>query len=134
MIGNQQGTAGQQDGWQFGFSITHTGCPADKSGKDDNFRGLTIFNNTLYVTKGSGGNGVNTVYQVGTAGTLPTPATAGGTPITILPGFPTSGKSAGASDPFGLFFANANTLYVADEGDGAGNADHDGGGLRSGAC
>lgn len=49
---------------------------ADKLGKDNNFRGLTIFNNTLYVTKDSGGNGVNTVYQVGTAGTLPTLATA----------------------------------------------------------
>lgn len=35
---------------------------ADKPGKDDNFRGLTIHNNTLYVTKGSGGNGINTVY------------------------------------------------------------------------
>ena len=29
---------------------------------------MTIFNNTLYVTKGSGGNGINTVYQVGTQG------------------------------------------------------------------
>jgi hypothetical protein len=28
--------------------------PPDKLGKDNNFRGLTIFNNTLYVTKGSG--------------------------------------------------------------------------------
>ncbi len=41
---------------------------ADKAGKDNNFRGLTIFNNTLYVTKGSGGNGIDTVYQVGAAG------------------------------------------------------------------
>ena len=38
----------------------------DKPGKDTNFRGLTIFNNTLYVSKGSGGNGINTVYQAGT--------------------------------------------------------------------
>jgi hypothetical protein len=29
----------------------------DKPGKDTNFRGITIFNNTLYVFKGSGGNG-----------------------------------------------------------------------------
>ena len=42
----------------------------DKPGKDTNFRGITIFNNTLYVAKGSGGNGINTVYQAGTAGTL----------------------------------------------------------------
>ncbi len=64
--------------------------PADKAGKDNNFRGLTIFNNTLYVTKGSGSNGINTVYQVGNAGTLPTGTTAdlAAVPITILPGFP----------------------------------------------
>ena len=100
-----------------------TGLPyaADKLGKDNNFRGLTIFNNTLYVTKGSGSNGIDTVYQVGTAGTLPTMATAATVPITILPGFPTGlAKTAtAASDyPFGIFFANATTLYVADEGDG----------------
>jgi uncharacterized protein (TIGR03437 family) len=101
-----------------------TGTPyaADKLGKDNNFRGLTIFNNTLYVTKGSGGNGIDTVYQVGAAGTLPTLATAATAPITILPGFPTTlAKNAtAASDyPFGIWFANATTLYVADEGDGA---------------
>ena len=40
-----------------------TGMPfaADKLGKDNNFRGLTIFNSTLYVTKGSGSNGFDTV-------------------------------------------------------------------------
>ncbi|MGC2418336.1 MAG: hypothetical protein WA434_11355, partial [Candidatus Acidiferrales bacterium] len=32
----------------------------DKLGKDTNFRGVTIFNNTLYISKGSGGNGINT--------------------------------------------------------------------------
>ena len=110
------------------FSVTQytnpaTGMPfaADKAGKDNNFRGLTIFNNTLYITKGSGSNGFDTVYQVGTAGTLPTAANAASTPITVLPGFPTvSAKNAGASTiyPFGTWFANANTLYVGDEGDG----------------
>jgi len=108
------------------FSITQvinpdTGqpYPPDKAGKDNNFRGLTVFNNTLYISKGSGGNGINTVYQVGTAGTLPTVDTAAGTPITILPGFPTTlAKNPGAQNPFGLWFANATTLYVADEGDG----------------
>ncbi len=44
--------------------------------KDNNFRGETISNNTLYITKGSGGNGINTVYQVGASGVLPTPASA----------------------------------------------------------
>jgi hypothetical protein len=111
------------------FEVTQVGyTTADKAGKDNNFRGLTIFNNTMYVTKGSGGNGINTVYQVGNAGTLPTGTTAqlAGEPITILPGFPTglasgvdqNGKPSPVSFPFGLFFANASTLYVCDEGDG----------------
>jgi hypothetical protein len=101
------------------FSITQYGYPADKAGKDNNFRGLAIFGNTLYVTKGSGSNGINTVYQVGNAGSLPTVANASQAPITVLPGFPTIlAKLAAAQNPFGLCFANANTLYVADEGDG----------------
>jgi uncharacterized protein (TIGR03437 family) len=93
--------------------------PPDKLGKDNNFRGLTIFNNTLYVTKGSGGNGINTVYRVGDKGSLPTLANAASVAIAILPGLPaTLAKNADAANPFGIFFANANTLYVADEGDG----------------
>ena len=97
----------------------------DKPGKDTNFRGIAIYNNTLYVTKGSGSNGIDTVYQVGSSGTLPTVAsvTANGGPftMTVLPGFPTAkAKTAGIDNiyPFGIFFANGNTLYVADEGDG----------------
>jgi hypothetical protein len=102
--------------------------PADKGGKDTNFRGLTIFDNTLYVSKGSGGNGINTVYQVGSAGVLPTGSAAdlAKVPMTILPGFPATlasgvdlnGNPAPVSFPFGMFFANATTLYVCDEGDG----------------
>src|SRR5215467_2472754 len=68
VVGKQQGTPGQANGFQFGFTITQTNpltnqpyaTAPDKSGKDDNFRGETIFNNTLYVTKGSGSNGINT--------------------------------------------------------------------------
>ena len=97
----------------------------DKPGKDTNFRGMTIFNNTLYVAKGSGGNGINTVYQLGTPGVLPTTANApaGGLinePWTILPGFPdtaASTNSPGGDYPFGIWFANSTTLYVCDEGD-----------------
>ena len=112
------------------FSVTGVGyTTADKPGKDNNFRGLTIFHSTLYVTKGSGGNGINTVYQVGTAGVLPTGSTAAlvAEPITILPGFPTTLASGTALDgstgnpvafPFGLWFADEHTLYVCDEGDG----------------
>ncbi|MFI5103884.1 MAG: hypothetical protein ACHP79_03070, partial [Terriglobales bacterium] len=111
------------------FAITQVGYKtADKAGKDNNFRGLTIFNNTLYVTKGSGGNGINTVYQVGNAGVLPSGSTAQlvKLPITIPPGFPTSlasgvdqnGNPAPAAFPFGIWFADADTLYVCDEGAG----------------
>ncbi len=94
--------------------------PGDKPGKDTNFRGITIFNNTLYVSKGSGGNGINSVYQVGTAGTLPTGSAAdlAALPLATLPGFPNSTASVNINFPFGMFFADANTLYVCDEGDG----------------
>jgi hypothetical protein len=111
------------------FEVTQVGfAAADKAGKDNNFRGLTIFNNTMYVTKGSGSNGINTVYQVGNAGVLPSGTTAelAALPVTILPGFPTSlasgadqnGNPAPVAFPFGIWFANTNTLYVCDEGDG----------------
>ena len=124
------------------FSVTQLGDAADKIGKDTNFRGMTIFNNVLYYTKGSGSNGVNTVYFVDTTGQacpggvgLPEPGAAlpdnpsaydpsvlqtkGVFPynMCILKGFPTALKSA-TSFPFGLWFANSRTLYVADEGDG----------------
>jgi hypothetical protein len=101
------------------FNITQYGYPADKSAKDNNFRGETVFGNTLFVTKGSGGNGINTVYQVGATGSLPTLGSAANAPITILPGFSTTlanSKTGNVFHPFGLFFANATTLYVADEG------------------
>ena len=113
-------------------SCTSSGCKnyaADKPGKDNNFPGLTVHNNTLYVTKGSGGNGINTVYQVGEAGTLPPgdETTLAALPITIPPGFstglasgtdPTTGKATPVAFPVGIWFANSNTLYVCDEGDG----------------
>jgi hypothetical protein len=126
------------------FSVTELGDKADKIGKDDNFRGLTIFNNVVYFTKGSGSNGVNTVYFVDTTGTAcpngaGVPATGATLPISplafdptklqtsglpsnmcILAGFPSAlAKTANpVAAPFGLWFANADTLYVADEGDG----------------
>ena len=124
------------------FSVTELGDKADKVGKDTNFRGLTIFDNVVYYTKGSGGNGVNTVYFVDTTGHacpggvgLPEPgATLPTSPIAydpalvqsegvfpynmcILQGFPTALKSA-TSFPFGIWFANSTTVYVADEGNG----------------
>jgi hypothetical protein len=133
VVGVQQGTSGAAKGFEYGYSVTQYGSPAyaaDKSGKDDNFRGETIFHKTLYVTKGSGGNGIDTVFQVGAAGTLPTLTTASATQIAILPGFPIGLATNIVTDPtkpgfattnfhpFGIWFANATTLYVADEGDG----------------
>jgi hypothetical protein len=112
------------------FEVTQVGyAKTDKPGKDNNFRGLRIFHDTLYVSKGSGGNGINTVYQVGEAGAVRTLAPGidlSTVPFTILPGFPASlasgidqqGNPAPVSFPFGIWFANSHTLYVADEGDG----------------
>jgi hypothetical protein len=125
------------------FNVTQLGDSPDKIGKDTNFRGLTIFDNVVYYTKGSGGNGVNTVYFVDTTGKacpngvgLPQPGaqlptspivydpavlqTEGVVPynMCILQGFPTALKST-TSFPFGIWFANPDTLYVADEGNGS---------------
>jgi hypothetical protein len=118
------------------YNVTQNSPPVsgDKFPKDNNFRRLTVFDNTIYTAKGSGSNGTNTVYQVGNAGSLPSvPATsapvpnnaqASNNPITILPGFNTTPNKAQPSGtvtpaPFGLWFANADTLYVSDEGSGA---------------
>ena len=90
----------------------------DKPGKDNNYRGVTEFNGALYFTKGSGSNGMDTVYTVST---LPTVANAASQTISVVPGFPTdSARSTGGDyTPFAVFFANANTMYVTDEGTGA---------------
>ncbi len=50
------------------FNITQVGDTADKSTKDDNFRGLAEYNGVIYMSKGSGSNGINTVYFVDTTG------------------------------------------------------------------
>ena len=131
VVGAPQGTYGSANGYQNGFSVANAApgisYTADKTGKDDNFRGLTVFNNTLYVTKGSGSNGINTVYQVGNQGDLANPSFNPSTAaITIMPGFNTAlekpleaaGSNAATNHPFGLWFANSTTLFVADEGDG----------------
>jgi hypothetical protein len=126
------------------FNITQLGDSADKIGKDTNFRGLTIFDGVIYMTKGSGGNGVNTVYFIDSTGAICTATNGVGLPagsailptagivfdssllqtegvvpynMCILNGFPTALKTKTAF-PFGVWFANANTLYVADEGNG----------------
>jgi hypothetical protein len=122
-------TGGSSTGDQFGFSPTVIGQPADKTGKDDNFRGLFVgADGTMFITKGSGSNGVNTVYQVGATGAL---ANGGVLPqnaaITIVPGFPTALASAtlptsvtGTEFPFNVWVppSNPSIMFVSDEGDG----------------
>jgi hypothetical protein len=128
------------------FNVTQVGDKVDKVGKDTNFRGLTVFNNVVYYTKGSGSNGINTVYFIDTTGNacpdgvgVPQPGAAlptspiafdptllqtkGVTPynMCILKGFSTTlakSTTAPVGFPFGMWFANADTLYVADEGSG----------------
>jgi hypothetical protein len=115
------------------YDITQNGYAADTTAKDNNFRGETVFNGVLYVSKGSGSNGINTVYQVGPAGmtsSTTNPTATAPNSVSILPGFSTVLAStkkytptaaAPIYHPFGLFFANATTLYVADEGSGSTN-------------
>jgi len=99
---------------------TFSTSPDDKPGKASNFRGITLFDGNLYFTKGSGSNGINTVYTVSNpGGQLPAAATADAAKISILNGFPTTpARTSPDYTPFGLFFANPTTLYVADEGSG----------------
>ena len=89
----------------------------DKPGKDNNYRGITEFGGALYFTKGSGSNGMDTVYTVSS---LPTLANAATSTISVVPGFPTdSARSTnGNHTPFAVFFANPTTMYVTDEGTG----------------
>jgi hypothetical protein len=132
------------------FNVTQLGDKADKIGKDTNFRGLTFFNNVVYLTKGSGGNGINTVYFIDTSGFdsngnplacpngvgLPNPSAAAPTSaivydasqlqskgvvpynMCVLKGFPTTLAKSTTAFPFGVWFANATTAYVTDEGNG----------------
>jgi hypothetical protein len=133
-----------------GFSVTQLpGIPkADKLGKDTNFAAVTIHDGVVYYTKGSGSNGVDTVYFIDTTGTAcptgvgsplpgaPLPGPDAYNPATgepdhnmcILAGFPTAlaksiktpevGGPANATAFGGLWFANDTTLYVADAGNG----------------
>jgi hypothetical protein len=91
----------------------------DKAGKDNNYRGVTEQGGALYFTKGSGSNGMDTVYTISS---LPTIQNAAQATISVVPGFPTDSARVTGGDytPFAVFFANPTTMYVTDEG--AGNA------------
>jgi hypothetical protein len=105
--------------WTAGTAMTNGGVryvtlgsatsTAINSGAPQNTRVVGIHNGQLYTSSAS------TVYQgVCTVGTgLPT---VGPAPVTLLPGMPTtSGPST-----YDFWFADAQTLYVADDGSGSG--------------
>lgn len=87
------------------FNVTQLGDKIDKVGKDTNFRGMTVYNNVLYYTKGSGSNGVNTVYFVDTTGTVCTDTTG--------VGLPASGAKLPTS---ALVLASTNPTTIQDNG------------------
>ncbi|KXU82341.1 hypothetical protein CI15_32870 [Paraburkholderia monticola] len=93
-------------GNQFGFTLASVGQPYDKTGKDANFRGLFLApDGTLYVSKGSGSNGVNTVFQVGATGALANGATFSNlqnvaiTPLFTAPTTAWSGAPGASNEP-----------------------------------
>jgi hypothetical protein len=118
---------------------------SDKFGKDTNFRGLAVYNNVVYMTKGSGSNGTNSVYFIDTTGAacsntngvgVPAPGatlpTLTGAPVPlgykmcVLNGFNDASAKTNPPNifPFGIWFTNPDsagnpqTVYVADEGPG----------------
>jgi len=133
-----------------GFSVTQlpANTKADKLGKDTNFSGVTIHDGVVYYAKGSGSNGIDTIYFIDTTGTAcpngigtpvagaPLPGPDAFDPTTgepahtmcVLSGFPTAlakkvatpevGGSQNSTAFAGMWFANDSTLYVADEGNG----------------
>ena len=95
----------------------------DKAAKDNNYRGIAVQSGVTYVTKGSGGNGTNTVYQLNNSTGV----------LSILPGFNTvPSRTSTTIFPFALFFTNDTTLYVTDEGSGANKASTAAGALAAG--
>src|SRR5271157_2112926 len=115
-IGARYGTPGSTSSYQLGkyFATDRPDETPKQHIKDNNFRGIGIFNGNLYTSKGSGGNGDNGLFQVGTG--LPTGTN---NTITLLFGAPATDPNTGKPSPytpFGFWFANANTVYVADEG------------------
>lgn len=76
-------------------------------GAPNNCRVVGIYDSQLYTSSASGA-----FLGVGTVGAgLPTTP---GQSLTLLPGFPTSGGTAAAST-YDYFFADQNTVYVADD-------------------
>jgi hypothetical protein len=121
-IGARYGTPGSNVSIELGtyFATDRPDETAKQHVKDSNFRGLSIFDGNFFVSKGSGGNGDDGIFQVGTG-----LSTTTGNTITKLLGDPATDPMTGASSPitpFGFWFADTTTLYVADEGNPATDA------------
>jgi hypothetical protein len=133
-----------------GFSVTQlpANTKTDKLGKDTNFAGVTVHDGVVYYTKGSGSNGIDTVYFIDTTGTacpngVGTPVAGAPLPgadsfnattgepdhnMCVLQGFPSAlvknvktpevGDSKNATAFNALWFADDHTIYVADAGNG----------------
>lgn len=99
--------SGPSSGMRFIANLGDTTSLALNAGNPTNCRIAGIYDSQLYTTSAS------TVYlgpcTVGTG--LPT---SPGQTITLLPGFPTTGGTA-ASSAYDFFFADPDTVYVADD-------------------
>jgi hypothetical protein len=114
------------------FAGDRTDESAKKHVKDNNWRGGAIATDAnghqqLYVSKGSGGNGDDGVFMVQDPNTGVLPVCSMAEPdnntATITPLFSAQATVPGGASyqtspylPFGFWFANPTTLYVADEG------------------
>ena len=138
-----QGLKGDNTGGVFsvpsvgsGTTVSITGNDAGTSESQDT-REVQIYNNTLYVSTDSKSGATNRDYigTLGSPGTPPTSLANGGNGPAMLPGFGNSGGTGKVTittqttnsvnapgneinlSPENYFFANADTLYVADSGD-----------------
>ena len=100
--GSQFWVSGSNSGVQY-VTFGATTSTAASTGTPTNLRDVQIWNRQLFCSTASG-----TTQGVCTVGTG-TPTT--GAAIAQLPGFPTTGISN-----YDFFFADANTLYIADDG------------------
>jgi hypothetical protein len=119
-IGARYATPGSDTSYELGvyFAADRPDETAKQHIKDRNFRAIGIYQGNLYVAKGSGANGDDGVFQVlnGLDDGLPTGSS---NTIAALISTPATDPVSGAASPltpFGFWFADRNTLYVADEG------------------
>ena len=127
-IGARYGVPGSPISYELGgyIALDRPDETSKQHVKDSNFRALGLFNGNMYVAKGSGGNGDDGLFQVHNGKGDGFPVGLGNT-ITKLFGAPATDPVTGAVSPytpFGFWFANPTTVYVADEG--YGNTDANG--------